>query len=144
MCYSKCGSRLSTAHIRFTNLQQFHGSRGCVTQNVALALAPRTFVLTICNSFTDRGGALLKMWLSPQRRAHSFFKAATVSRIEAGSFSKCGSRLSAAHIRFQHLQQFHGSRGCVTRNVALALAPRTFVLQICNSFTDRGHVLLKM
>ena len=49
MCYSKCGSRLSAAHIRFNNLQQFHGSRGCVTQNVALDLAPRTFVLTICN-----------------------------------------------------------------------------------------------
>ena len=65
MCYSKCGSRFSAAHIRVNNLQQFHGWRADVTRNVVLALAPRTFVLKVCNSFTDRGGALLKMWLSP-------------------------------------------------------------------------------
>eukprot|EP00959_Pyramimonas_sp_CCMP1952_P063810 1333165-Pyramimonas_sp.AAC.1 len=35
------------------------------------------------------------MWLSPWRCAQQFARA---SRIEGGSFSKCGSRLSAAHI----------------------------------------------
>eukprot|EP00959_Pyramimonas_sp_CCMP1952_P346460 7256353-Pyramimonas_sp.AAC.1 len=30
--------------------------------------------------------------------------------MEGGSFPKCGSRLSAAHIRFQHLQEFRGLR----------------------------------
>ena len=30
--------------------------------------------------------------------------------MEGGSFSKLGSRLSAAHVRFKHLQQFQGWR----------------------------------
>eukprot|EP00959_Pyramimonas_sp_CCMP1952_P286919 6000129-Pyramimonas_sp.AAC.1 len=48
------------------------------------------------------------MRLSPSRRAHSLSKLAKVSRIEGGSFSRCGSRLSAARIRFKHLQEFCG------------------------------------
>ena len=116
VCYSKCGSRLSAAHNRFKRLQQLHGSRGM----------------------------LLEILLSPQRRAHSSYKFATVTRIEGVCYSKCGSRRSAAHIRFKNVQPFHGSRAYVTQSVALALAPRTFVFKICNSFRDRGHVLLKM
>ena len=72
---------------------------------LAFALAPCTFVLKVCNSYTDRGRVLLEMWLSLERRAHSSEKCATVSRIEADSFSKWGSRLSAAHIRLNKLQQ---------------------------------------
>ena len=34
---------------------------GHVVQNAALAWAPRTFVLNVCNSYTDRGGTLLEM-----------------------------------------------------------------------------------
>eukprot|EP00959_Pyramimonas_sp_CCMP1952_P140556 2941227-Pyramimonas_sp.AAC.1 len=59
-----------------------------------------------------------------------------MSRIEDGSFSKCGSCLNAANTRFEHLQEFHGSRPVPLQNVALALAPRTFVLNRCKSFTD--------
>ena len=76
MCYSKCGSRLGAAHIRFNSLQQLHGLRGM----------------------------LLEMWLSPGRRVHSFQKFATVTRTEGVCYSKCGSRLSAAHTRLKHLQ----------------------------------------
>ena len=97
--FSKCGSRLSAAHIRLKNLQQLQGSRAVPFQNGALALAPHTFVI----------------------------KLALVSTIEGGWFSKLGSRLSAAHIRLKNLQQFQGSRAVPFQNVALALAPRTFV-----------------
>eukprot|EP00959_Pyramimonas_sp_CCMP1952_P435577 9120887-Pyramimonas_sp.AAC.1 len=55
--------------------------------------------------------------------------------VEGGSFSKCGSRPSTAHI-FQELQELHGLRAGRFQNVVLALAPRTFVLSICKSFTD--------
>eukprot|EP00959_Pyramimonas_sp_CCMP1952_P254979 5325438-Pyramimonas_sp.AAC.1 len=72
--FSKCDSGLSAAHIRFW---------------------------INCKSVTDCGRAVFKMRLSPQRRAHSLQKLASGSRIKSGSFSKCGSRLSAAHIRFR-------------------------------------------
>eukprot|EP00959_Pyramimonas_sp_CCMP1952_P259507 5425828-Pyramimonas_sp.AAC.1 len=49
---------------------------------------------------------------------------------------KCGSRLSAAHIRFQDLQELHGLRAVPSQSVALALAPRTLVFKRCNRFTD--------
>eukprot|EP00959_Pyramimonas_sp_CCMP1952_P324963 6801730-Pyramimonas_sp.AAC.1 len=54
-------------------------------------------------------------------------KFARVSPIESGSFSKRGPRLSAVHIRFKSLQELHGLVAGNFRNVALALAPRTFV-----------------
>ena len=69
--FSNFGSRLSAAHIRLQNIQQVQGWRVVGFQNVTLALAPRTFVL----------------------------KFPTVTGMEGGSLSKCGSRLSAAHIR---------------------------------------------
>ena len=71
-------------------------------QNGALALAPRTFVLKVCNSYTDGGRP----------------------------FSKWGSRLGAAHIRLKRLQQFHGWRAGRFQSGALTLAPQTFVLKI--------------
>eukprot|EP00959_Pyramimonas_sp_CCMP1952_P368214 7713023-Pyramimonas_sp.AAC.1 len=61
---------------------------------------------------------------------------AAVSQMEGGWFSKCGPRLGAAHIRFNTLQELHGLEAGRFQNVALALAPRTFVLNICKSFTD--------
>eukprot|EP00959_Pyramimonas_sp_CCMP1952_P292752 6122729-Pyramimonas_sp.AAC.1 len=67
------------------------------------------------------------MWLSPQRRAHSVLNVARVSQIEGGSFSTCGYRLSAAHIRLNELQEFHGLRAVPFQTLALALAPRKFV-----------------
>eukprot|EP00959_Pyramimonas_sp_CCMP1952_P306718 6419019-Pyramimonas_sp.AAC.1 len=48
------------------------------------------------------------MWFSPQRREHSYSRAARASRIEGGLVAICGSRRSAAHIRFKHLQESHG------------------------------------
>eukprot|EP00959_Pyramimonas_sp_CCMP1952_P024105 505715-Pyramimonas_sp.AAC.1 len=69
--FSKCGSRLSA----------------------------RTFALKLRKSFNGRERAVFKMWLSPQRREHSFSTLARASRIEAGSFTKCGSRHGAEHKR---------------------------------------------
>ena len=40
--------------------------------------------------------------------------------IKGGSFSKLGSRLSAAHIRFENAQQFQGWRAVPFQNGALA------------------------
>eukprot|EP00959_Pyramimonas_sp_CCMP1952_P039010 817130-Pyramimonas_sp.AAC.1 len=66
------------------------------------------------------------MRLSPQRRAPSFFSnVARVSKFEGGSFSQCGSRLRAAHIRLQSLQELHGLRAAPFQTVALSVAPRT-------------------
>eukprot|EP00959_Pyramimonas_sp_CCMP1952_P435277 9114736-Pyramimonas_sp.AAC.1 len=75
------------------------------------------------------------MWLSLQRRAHSFAKFARVSRIEGWWFSEGGSRLNAGRSRFQTLQEFRGLRAGVFQNVALALAPRVFVFKHYKSFT---------
>eukprot|EP00959_Pyramimonas_sp_CCMP1952_P156712 3277600-Pyramimonas_sp.AAC.1 len=47
------------------------------------------------------------MWFSPLRRAHSFYECVRGSRIEGGSFSTCGSRVSASHTRFYNFQKFH-------------------------------------
>eukprot|EP00959_Pyramimonas_sp_CCMP1952_P465896 9489084-Pyramimonas_sp.AAC.1 len=47
------------------------------------------------------------MWLSPGRREH-VVTLARASRIEGGSFSKCGSRISAAHILLHKLQESQG------------------------------------
>ena len=48
------------------NLQQLQGWRAGRFQNWALALAPRTFVLKVCNSYKDGGRFLFKMGLSPE------------------------------------------------------------------------------
>ena len=40
--------------------------------------------------------------------------------MEGGSFSKLGSRLSAAHIRLENVQQFQGWRAVPFQNGALA------------------------
>eukprot|EP00959_Pyramimonas_sp_CCMP1952_P269777 5639985-Pyramimonas_sp.AAC.1 len=69
------------------------------------------------------------MWLSLWHRAHSFQKFARVSRTGGGAFSRCGSRLSAAHIRLNNLQEFYGLRAGRFQNVMIALAPRKFVVQ---------------
>eukprot|EP00959_Pyramimonas_sp_CCMP1952_P016465 349259-Pyramimonas_sp.AAC.1 len=50
----------------------------------------------------------------------------TVSQMEGGWFSKCGYRLSAAHIHFKHLQELPRLRPDGFQTMALALAPRTF------------------
>eukprot|EP00959_Pyramimonas_sp_CCMP1952_P412374 8641690-Pyramimonas_sp.AAC.1 len=78
------------------------------------------------------------MWLSPQRRAHSSSNCARDSLIEGGSFSKCISRLSAAHTCFQNVQVLHGLRAVPFQNVALALAPSTFwkIARVCKSIKD--------
>eukprot|EP00959_Pyramimonas_sp_CCMP1952_P355259 7441350-Pyramimonas_sp.AAC.1 len=49
---------------------------------------------------------------------------ATVSLVKAGWFSKCRSRLSAAHIRFNTLPEIDGLKAGRFQNVALALALR--------------------
>eukprot|EP00959_Pyramimonas_sp_CCMP1952_P339965 7119744-Pyramimonas_sp.AAC.1 len=49
--------------------------------------------------------------------------------MENERFSKYGSRLKAAHIHYVGLTKFHGLRAARFQNVALALAPRTFVLK---------------
>eukprot|EP00959_Pyramimonas_sp_CCMP1952_P282052 5895195-Pyramimonas_sp.AAC.1 len=71
---------------------ELHGLRKAPLKNVRLALAPRTLVL----------------------------KNARASRIEGGSFSKCGSRLGAAHTRLKNLQELHGLRANPFQNVALS------------------------
>eukprot|EP00959_Pyramimonas_sp_CCMP1952_P078229 1635123-Pyramimonas_sp.AAC.1 len=59
--------------------------------------------------------------------------------MEGGSFSKCGSRFSAAHIRFQNSQEFHWLRASPFQTVALALAQRIFVLKICSHGLQAGR-----
>eukprot|EP00959_Pyramimonas_sp_CCMP1952_P236450 4941355-Pyramimonas_sp.AAC.1 len=68
--------------------------------------------------------------------AHIHFNITRVSRVEGSPFSKCSSRLSAARIRLKHVQEFHGMGATHFHHVALVLAPRTFVLNICKIFTD--------
>eukprot|EP00959_Pyramimonas_sp_CCMP1952_P153677 3215363-Pyramimonas_sp.AAC.1 len=70
--------------------------------------------------------------LAPSTFALNIGKA---SRVEGGWFSQCGSRLSAAHIRHQHC---HAWRAGGFQNVALALAPHTFVIQTCKNFVGGG------
>ena len=96
-------------------VQQLHGWRAAHFQNGALAWAPRTFVLQICNRYTDGGR----------------------------SFSKWGSRFGAAHIRLKSSHQLHGWGAGRFQNGALALAPQTFVLTVCNSYTDGGRPFSK-
>eukprot|EP00959_Pyramimonas_sp_CCMP1952_P134264 2808638-Pyramimonas_sp.AAC.1 len=76
------------------------------------------------------------MWFSPQRRAHSFETGSRVSRVGGGPFSKYDCRLSASHIRFKQLKEFHGMRVGRLQHVDLALAPRTFVSTCCQRVTD--------
>ena len=64
--------------------------------------------------------------------------------MEGGPFSKLGSRLSAAHIRFENVQQFQGWRAARFQNVALALAPRTLVLNNCSNFKDGWRLVFNM
>ena len=63
--------------------------------------------------------------------------------MEGGSFSKFGSRFSAAHIRRKSVQQLQGWRAVPFQNAALAFAPRTFVLNVSNSYRDGGRFLFK-
>eukprot|EP00959_Pyramimonas_sp_CCMP1952_P087560 1832131-Pyramimonas_sp.AAC.1 len=67
-----------------------------------------------------------------------------MSHMEGVPFSKCGSRLRAAHTRLTHLQELHGLRANGFQSVALAFAPRTFVQYMCECFTDCGRFLFKM
>eukprot|EP00959_Pyramimonas_sp_CCMP1952_P373073 7813072-Pyramimonas_sp.AAC.1 len=69
------------------------------------------------------------MWFSPLRRAHSFQTFTRASRTQGGRFSECVSRLSAAQLRSNNLQELLGLRITRFRHVALALAPRTFDLK---------------
>eukprot|EP00959_Pyramimonas_sp_CCMP1952_P309558 6478318-Pyramimonas_sp.AAC.1 len=55
--------------------------------------------------------------------------------MESGPLPTCGSRLRAAHARLKHLQELHGWRVGPCQNVALTVAPRTFVLNIRARFT---------
>ena len=103
-----------------------------------------TLKLEICNSYRDGGRAVFKMELSPWRRAHPSDMSATVTRMEGGPFSKWGSRFGAADIRLINFQQLQGWRAGGFQNGALALAPRTFVLKVCNSYTDGGRVAFKL
>eukprot|EP00959_Pyramimonas_sp_CCMP1952_P000346 6716-Pyramimonas_sp.AAC.1 len=64
--------------------------------------------------------------------------------MEGGSFSKRGSRLSAAHTRPNPIQGLHGWRAGRFQNVALASAPRAIVPNMCKSFVDGGRLLFKM
>eukprot|EP00959_Pyramimonas_sp_CCMP1952_P419040 8777696-Pyramimonas_sp.AAC.1 len=50
-----------------------------------------------------------------------------VSRIEGGPFSTCSYRCNAAHIRLKHKQELHGLRAGRFHHGVLALAPRAFV-----------------
>eukprot|EP00959_Pyramimonas_sp_CCMP1952_P419831 8794015-Pyramimonas_sp.AAC.1 len=82
--FSTCGSRVSTACVRFYSLQELHGwnafpfqtvalaltlrafvlnhvqelhgRRTVPFQNVALRLAPRTFAFRVCSDFKDSRG----------------------------------------------------------------------------------------
>ena len=58
--------------------------------------------------------------------------------------SKLGCRLGAAHIRLKLLQQLQGWRAGGFQNWALSLAPRTFVLNVSNSYRDGGRVVFKI
>ena len=70
---------------------------------------------------------------------------ATVARMEGFCLlKKWGSRFSAAHIRFENVQQFQGWRAVRFQIVALAFTPRTLVLNICDGYTDGGRVVLNM
>ena len=124
--------------------QQLQGWRAVPFQNWAVALAPRTLVLQISNSYKDGGRVVFKIRLSPQRRAHSSSKFPTVTGMEGGPFSKLGSRFRAAHIRLKRFQQLQGWRAVGFQNWALALPPRTFVLKVSNRYRDGGRFLFKM
>eukprot|EP00959_Pyramimonas_sp_CCMP1952_P250588 5237809-Pyramimonas_sp.AAC.1 len=76
------------------------------------------------------------MWISPDRRAHSIQIVARASKTEGESFSRCGSRLRAAHIRFKDVQELRGLRAASCQHVVLAFAPRTFVINTCKRFAD--------
>eukprot|EP00959_Pyramimonas_sp_CCMP1952_P180105 3766401-Pyramimonas_sp.AAC.1 len=76
------------------------------------------------------------MLLSPERRAHSSSTFARTSRIEGGPFSKCDSRLNAAHTRLKHVREHHGLRAAPFQHMVFALAPRTLVLDMCYGVTD--------
>ena len=139
--FSKSGSRFGAADIRLKSLQQFHGWRAGHFQNRALALPLRTFVLKVCNSYTDGGRVVFKMGLSPWRRGHSSSKFAIAKGMEGGSFSKLGSRWGASQIRLKSLQQLHGWRAGRFQNGALALVPRAFAYLQRYSFSKdmRAH-----
>eukprot|EP00959_Pyramimonas_sp_CCMP1952_P010796 226293-Pyramimonas_sp.AAC.1 len=61
-----------------------------------------------------------------------------MSQMEGGWFSKCGSRLGAAHIRFKHVQEFHGLKAGGFQNAPLALARRTFVVKTARTLRIEG------
>eukprot|EP00959_Pyramimonas_sp_CCMP1952_P339507 7110317-Pyramimonas_sp.AAC.1 len=62
--------------------------------------------------------------------------------MEGGSLSNYGSCLSAAYTRLKNSQAFHGLGTSRFQHVALALSPRTSVLQVCTSFAGRGKIML--
>eukprot|EP00959_Pyramimonas_sp_CCMP1952_P104204 2178072-Pyramimonas_sp.AAC.1 len=61
----------------------------------ALASAPRTYVLQLSSDFTGAGRAVFKMWLSPQRHAHSSYNFVTISKMAGGSCSNESTLASA-------------------------------------------------
>ena len=98
---------------------------------VSLTVAPRTFVFNASNGGTDGGRIAFKMWLLRGRRARNLqwvhgragrFQCVAftlpnililkrfpaVARTEHKSFSKRGSRPSAARTHFKHVQHLHG------------------------------------
>ena len=52
------------------------------------------------------------------------------------SFSISDSRLNAAHMRPNSLQQLQGWRAALIQIVALAYPSRTFVVNVVNSYKD--------
>ena len=62
---------------------------------------------------------VFKIGLSPWRQAHSSEHLAAATGMEGGPFSKCGSRLGAAHIRFKSLQQLQGWRAAPFKDASL-------------------------
>ena len=54
-------------------------------------------------------------------------------------------RVSATHIRLKSLQQLQGWRAHVVQSATLALAQRTFVLEVCNGYyKDEAHLSFKV
>eukprot|EP00959_Pyramimonas_sp_CCMP1952_P218634 4572329-Pyramimonas_sp.AAC.1 len=63
--------------------------------------------------------------------------------MEGGSFSICGSSLTAAHIRPKCSQVFWSQRSTAAGFRTVALAPRALVLQNNNSFKHEGQLLFQ-
>ena len=118
-CFSKWGFRFGAAHVRLQSLRQLHGSRAIPFQNWALAEAPRTFVLKVCNIYTDRGRFLFKMGLSPRRRASSYL-------------TSCNNYTDGGRLLFKTGLSLETSWGRMTRS-----------LKCCSNCTDERRFLVK-